>query len=376
MVALKERKNGTTITRISIYFLLCSFLFIMFLYQLFNFLHSFAATQCFSRVVPTTPNHGLTSIPTLNAKHQTFNLSFFHASHQIVGIPLLVRDFTRDWPALKRWQDVTYFGKLCGDNFTERFHGLTLLEYTSYLQEFDLDLRDTYNTKHRDVDLYFKHNEALFYYCPALFEDVYHFQTARSHASKPTTFLANLARSVIGLFEVEFLPSDFIWGDWIQAVTWIGPNNKYSHTKLHYDDDPLSLLYQFKGTKKIRLWSSDQSHLMYPNENCLSLDEYGTRFSMLSGNPMKMTEGEKKLYPLIETAEFLDVTLLPGDMLYIPSGWWHYVQVEDGSSVSVSVASRSYSTCEGVSYFPNFLVNWIHSFGMVDMTGFCIRPSS
>jgi len=55
---------------------------------------------------------------------------------------------------------------------------------------------------------------------------------------------------------------------------------------------------------------------------------------------------------------------------------WHYVKVKKGSvGTSVSVAARSYSTCEGLSYLPSFIVNWIHSFGVIDLNGFCIRPS-
>ena len=50
---------------------------------------------------------------------------------------------------------------------------------------------------------YFKHNERLFYECPALFNDTLGFPLVRSHASKPGTFLANFARLFIALFAID-----------------------------------------------------------------------------------------------------------------------------------------------------------------------------
>ena len=106
-----------------------------------------------------------------------------------------------------------------------------------------------------------------------------------------------------------------------------------------------------------------------------------------------MSEKELRLFPMIPKAQYLDITMHPGDMVFIPSGWWHYVKVftgahrdleahqddleahQDVPELSVSVAARSYSTCEGISYFPSFVVNWIHSFNLLDARGFCLRPS-
>ena len=40
-------------------------------------------------------------------------------------------------------------------------------------------------------------------------------------------------------------------------------------------------------------------------------------------------------FPLFNEAPFTDCVLSPGDVLYIPPGWWHYVRSE---SVSFSVS--------------------------------------
>ena len=74
------------------------------------------------------------------------------------------------------------------------------------------------------------------------------FALVRNRVSKPTSFIGFIARYIVSIFETQDLPSSVIWDDWIQAVTWIGPPG--SKTGLHYDDDPISILYQFKGEKK------------------------------------------------------------------------------------------------------------------------------
>ena len=347
-------------------------LLLLFVRALARLAHAFAATQCFSRVVPATPLHGLRAVP--EVAHADFTQSAFRSQFQRPGVPLVVRGFAREWPAMARWADVAYFGDMCG-HAPIASGDMSFRDYCRELARLERDTPAVEFGAMTDLgrDYYFSHNEELFYHCPALWEDVRGFRIARAHASKPTTMLARLARLLIVQFEVLFLPADFVWGDWVQAVVWIGPPG--STTKLHYDDDPLSLLVQIKGSKRIRIYSPDQSRLLYPQSTCPNLEEYGTRFSRFDGDPTAMTLVERERFPNLTAAQFLDVEIHPGDMIFIPSGWWHFVTVSPGSSTSVSVASRSYSTCEGLSYLPSFVANWLHSLDLVDMRGFCIKPT-
>ena len=72
-------------------------------------------------------------------------------------------------------------------------------------------------------------------------------------------------------------------------------------------------------------------------------------------------------------AQPLTLDLLPGQILYMPSGWWHAVEVLE---TSVSVAARSYRVCEMSSYLPNFLFRYLAEAGVIAFEGrsWCIAP--
>lgn len=335
--------------------------FYLLLNSLLWFVVEFSSTQCFTRVVPSIPNHGLQEIPrvkTLTSESLT--------QHVKTGMPVVVTDQMQDWPAMQKWQDISYFAKACPHFETE---GMTMVKFVEAMKAIETYI-DTQLTpkeaQQTDFNLYFSHNEELFAACPSLWEDVKNFSLIRDRGSKPNDgMLSFLSRYLISMLETDFLPSEFVWGDWIQAVTWIGPPG--SRTKLHYDDDPVSILYQFKGEKLVRIWSPDQSRYLYPEVSCSERYEYGTRFSRIDS----IEDHNPKRFPLFQNATELSTILRPGEYIYIPSGWWHHVTV---LTTSVSVAARSYSTCEGLSYLPNFLVNYLHDRNIVDGEGFCIMP--
>ena len=332
---------------------------------LYYFIIHFSSTQCFTRIVPATPNHGLTKIPVVkmisDAKLK---------EHVRKGIPIVVTNQMNSWPAMKRWVDLNYFKEACP---YYQFDNVSFVDYINYVVEIEnyikkhLTPQEAMNFEVED-SFYFSHNEKLFLECPKLWNDVKKFALVRNRVSKPTSFIGFIARYIVSIFETQDLPSSVIWDDWIQAVTWIGPPG--SKTGLHYDDDPISILYQFKGEKKIRIWSPDQSKNLYPETYCTENSEYGTRFSKIEDIDNKKVI--RRFFPKFQNATALEYVLKPGEMIYIPSGWWHHVEV---LSTSVSVAARGYTVCEGLSFMPNFVINYLHLNGVIDGEGFCITPS-
>lgn len=111
----------------------------------------------------------------------------------------------------------------------------------------------------------------------------------------------------------------------IQA--WFGPLGTVS--PLHFDAYH-NILVQLSGYKFIRLYPPTESAKLYPmsgrmtNNSQVDLQLYYC--SLLTG-----TGDEEYVQRFVATkdAKYLDCIIGPGDMIYIPRGWWHYIQAID-----------------------------------------------
>lgn len=95
---------------------------------------------------------------------------------------------------------------------------------------------------------------------------------------------------------------------------WIGP--KGSTTDFHVDWAE-NLNVQIKGKKVFYLISPKYNKFMYPNKKF-------ERATLLSNINLKNIDENR--FPLFKKAKIIKVILEEGDALYIPRGWWHYVE--------------------------------------------------
>ncbi|MEN3746767.1 DUF6065 family protein [Sphingomonas sp. HF-S3] len=100
------------------------------------------------------------------------------------------------------------------------------------------------------------------------------------------------------------------------GMLWIGPGGTF--TPLHFDLTN-NLLAQVVGTKHLVLLPPSETCKLAHNRHVFSDVHDITDPSFLA------------LYPQAESARQFEVTLNPGDLLYIPVGWWHQVVAEDFS---------------------------------------------
>ncbi|KAI9722075.1 MAG: hypothetical protein M1828_004888 [Chrysothrix sp. TS-e1954] len=165
-----------------------------------------------------------------------------------------------------------------------------------------------------------------------------------------------------------------------QLNIWLGPEGTTSdaHTDPHHN-----ILTQVVGRKYMRLFAPDQTEKMYPRENerwdmsntssvdvgafvdwegddepiatscqarrenlvdqpSVTLNERTKRVGNADNSTvMERMERKKKRkemndnYPKHRDAEYFDCNLEPGDCIYIPKGWWHYVRsLETSANVS------------------------------------------
>jgi Cupin-like domain len=94
---------------------------------------------------------------------------------------------------------------------------------------------------------------------------------------------------------------------------WLGPDGNIS--PLHYDRAD-NLLCQVIGAKKIVLFSPSQTSYLYPFPESSRIPHMAQ---------VDIDQPDLEIYPDFQLAVFMEATILPGDILFIPKHWWHQV---------------------------------------------------
>ena len=108
---------------------------------------------------------------------------------------------------------------------------------------------------------------------------------------------------------------------------WIGPAGTVTGFHVDWGDNVLA---QICGRKEVRLVAPKDSKYMYPAKRF----DQGTMSS-----EMDVDHYDAARFPLFEKAKEYRVVVHPGEMLFIPRGWWHHVRSLDKS---ISVSNMSY----------------------------------
>lgn len=223
----------------------------------------------------------------------------FINKHMKPRFPVIMEDFVDpESPAFKKW-NYEYFKEIAGD------HKVNI--YGSELESLDrvasspigqttfseyLDLISTTPTEHR----LFLFN--LLNIRPELKEDLHYNDITNGKILK-------------------WLPFMFFGGEG-------------SITRNHIDIDMSHVfITQFHGIKRIWLFPWEQSDLMY---------KLPYNFHSLAN----IKDPDYREFPALLYLDGYEAVLKPGETLYIPSGWWHYIQYEtEGYSVSVRALPSS-----------------------------------
>lgn len=226
--------------------------------------------------------------------------------HYAANRPCLIEGAMDDWPALTKWTP-DYLRATFGDATVQ-------VESNA-----DPDAATTGNTDRRFEDMRFGDFVDLI-------EDGTrvngHYMTANNAETNAQAFAA--------------LWDDIVWPDFLQPTghtlgngwLWYGPQGSF--TPLHHDLTN-NLMAQFRGRKLVKLVAPFESAHMYNDRH---------RYS-----PVDLDAIDLESYPEMADVTIFETVIGPGDMLFIPAGWWHTVRALD---VSITVT------------FPNFIWDTDH----------------
>lgn len=225
-------------------------------------------------------------ITTIDSK--TFKKNYFDNNR-----PVLIKGLAKDWGATKKW-NLDFFLDLkedkdiylLSDNFIQddnRYKKSSFKEYIYKLQEAEQQNKITKD---------YLTTLDIFNYFPNLKSDI-----------------------DFSLFEYHTNTNE--------VTAWIGPSGTISG---FHADTANNMYAQVKGKKMFIICSTEYNKHMYPSDKHI----YEATASQVDINNF---DAEK--FPKFKEIDFKIVILEPGDVLYLPQRWWHYVQSLD-TSISIS----------------------------------------
>ncbi|XP_013918990.1 PREDICTED: lysine-specific demethylase 8 [Thamnophis sirtalis] len=220
------------------------------------------------------------------------SLQRFRERFLLPGAPLVLEGVVEHWPCLRKWS-VDYLLQLAGNRtvpvelgarYTDQDWSQNLMTVAEFIRQFVEQNPKGYLAQHQ-----------LFDQIPELKEDI----------GIPDY-------CCLGKNEEEE----------ITINAWFGPSGTIS--PLHQDPQQ-NFLVQVMGRKYVRLFSPDQSEKLYPHEGHL----------LHNTSQVDVEHPDLVKFPNFKAAAFQDCILSPGEVLFIPASYWHYVRALD-TSFSVS----------------------------------------
>jgi hypothetical protein len=211
----------------------------------------------------------------------------FFDDYYAVNRPVVIESAIDHWPALKRWNSTELQSRF-GARTVEVQAGRTkdadyernstrlkqMMPFGDYIQMIDRagDTNEWYMTANNSgINI-----NAL----KELWDDI----------EIPTEYLSNADPNERGFF-------------------WFGPAGTI--TPLHHDLTN-NFMAQVRGSKLVRLIAPYELPRMYNDRHCYS--------------QVDLTAPDLVKFPLFKDVTVVDVTINPGDLLFLPVGWWHYVR--------------------------------------------------
>jgi hypothetical protein len=133
----------------------------------------------------------------------------------------------------------------------------------------------------------------------------------------------------LGNLELRELNSLCFWPGYFHKMGpprfWLGPAGTVTPLHCDYDDN---IFAQIWGTKRIFLSPPHHDEFLYPSE----------ANAILFGSPFDPEAPDFEQFPLARKASMIECIMNPGELLYVPAGWYHQVR-----SLTFSLSSNRWA---------------------------------
>lgn len=234
---------------------------------------------------------------------ETFNREYYGG---VIKEPVLIRNEVADWDATRKWNP-EYLDSILGHQ-----------EVTvNILEEDILSLNHPEKMENKTIPF----SEARKLIC-----ENGNYYLAQATIEYPVT--TRIVKGANGDF--SRLARDITEPRYLKDITkqcyvtnlWFGGDK--CKTPLHFDDKD-NFFIQVFGEKRVLLFSPTQTEFLY--------QAHGEEYDYLSR--VNVFDPDESQFPLFTEAEHSEVIVEPGDLLYIPEGWWHAVETLT-TSISVN----------------------------------------
>jgi hypothetical protein len=231
---------------------------------------------------------------------QTISPQAFKAQYYNVLKPVIIKDLAKQWPAYTKW-NWAYFNQLVG---------------------------------HKKVGLY--NNVKSDAYTPVNTADAY--KTFGEYLSMISAGPAAWRIFLFNIFDhAPQLVQDFAWPEalftgFVKKYPMLFVGGQGSITHMHFDIDMSHILHtQFQGKKRVLLFpQQEQSKLYRKPFEVLSMADFSYYYDAQN------SKVDLEKFPALALANGYDVTMEPGDTLFMPAGYWHHMEyLESGFAMSL-----------------------------------------
>ena len=270
-----------------------------------------------------------------------------HAYHS--DFPLVIRGGVSHWPAVGRWSPRHMRQEVGEDAWillqtgvqeqeASPFINTTMGAFTEWLERQD----DNINMKKSNAPTYYLAEEFDFIEHHAGLVDELGLHDLDSFWDRKETGLSGLMGWWDGPRRSNSLES-LEHSEGFETAFWMGGAG--ARTGWHIDHDyPLNVLCHLYGTKTLWIAAPDQGDRMYPSNK---YDPGAVLGNVNFWNP------KHDLYPKYRTATYEKIVLEPGDVLFIPMGYWH---AAESTTYTASLSLRSMTSWYWFVNFPDRLL--------------------